>query len=669
MSGFGINSRYQNNTNNSNFQGGGESTGGSIRGVRVKNIVLDESSFGFEKYGENDSLGGINYEFIEKPEPGINVDLFAYPLFPHLQSYPIVNEIVYIISLPDWKVQFNASSVKTYYFTPINLQKSVNNNIIPNVGVNYPNPQKQNQKNTQQIEAGNTQKQDIPYSPKIPIEYTLPIRDLRLFDGDVALQGRWGNSIHFTRTMEPYSLNEWSQFGNKEDGKPLTIIRNGQEEITQGKYKPTSEKINDDKSSIWLTNTQKIPLNTPEGIEYKSYGTKAPQAPNEYVGDQIILNSGRLTFNSKSDSILLSSQKTINLNSIDSVNIDTNSFKIYSPLTYIGDVNDNNTQPAVLGDELVKVLTDIITDINLLNQTLGTEIGNLGVPLIATNLSSNRSQLDLSTSVEPYLKEILQPSVRIIQKLNSKNNNPENTPPSDKPLGEALVIDGKDDPNKAPPIEENTQRSDNPQSDNWVNQKGKIYIKGKNPTDTIYNSVSNDEKTSAKGINANKLRATLLHLGYQEKGIEIDNGGDITPELEKLASAFFTTIKEKYPNYKIRVTGGNDYFHHQTTKTVNPKQPDEKILWNPYSLHTKGNGLDFVVWPSKEEDLDNIVNILRGYVAGDTQFRFIDEYRKITKNKTKNHFHISYGGEAAGYREMKKALALVESGQIEKYIA
>ena len=41
--------------------------------------------------------------------------------------------------------------------------------------------------------------------------------------------------------------------------------------------------------------------------------------PNQYKGNQVILNAGRLLLNSKSDHLLLSSNKSINLNAQESV--------------------------------------------------------------------------------------------------------------------------------------------------------------------------------------------------------------------------------------------------------------------------------------------------------------------------------------------------------------
>lgn len=175
-----------------------------------------------------------------------------------------------------------------------------------------------------------------------------------------------------------------------------------------------------------------------------------------------------------------------------------------------------------------------------------------------------------------------------------------------------------------------TPRNSSPQVEQEVSNTGEI----KN------NPMAKD--ISGKGPNATKLRNVLSQLGYREKGIEIDNGGDISPQMADVSVAIFSKIKELYPSYKIIVTGGNDFYHHQLGYV---------------SRHTRGNGLDFVVSPHTENDLDNIVNILRGFAKGlNPNFRFIDEYRHLTSAGTADHFHMSWGVGTEGQASLTEAI-------------
>jgi hypothetical protein len=96
-----------------------------------------------------------------------------------------------------------------------------------------------------------------------------------------------------------------------------------------------------------------------------------PESPNEYVGEQVLINSGRLFFNSKKDSILLSAQKSINLNTNDSVNIDSkNKFVVDTREVYLG--SKDATEPIILGDKFLADFQKLLTNMISLTSALGT---------------------------------------------------------------------------------------------------------------------------------------------------------------------------------------------------------------------------------------------------------------------------------------------------------
>ena len=105
-----------------------------------------------------------------------------------------------------------------------------------------------------------------------------------------------------------------------------------------------------------------------------------PTNTNDYLGKQVIMNSDRLLFNAKDDSILLFSDKAIGFSTKGSIHFDTSSNKnsklvINTPNIYLGLKSDKNlpTEPAILGNELddwlggvnglLDVLEGIISDI------------------------------------------------------------------------------------------------------------------------------------------------------------------------------------------------------------------------------------------------------------------------------------------------------------------
>ena len=96
-----------------------------------------------------------------------------------------------------------------------------------------------------------------------------------------------------------------------------------------------------------------------------------------------------MLFNSKSDSILLSSNDTINLNSVNSLNVDTPKTIIASKEIYLGD--KNATEPVILGDKFLddfqKLLSSLISLCNALGTPIGTPtpfVPNAAIPAPAT---------------------------------------------------------------------------------------------------------------------------------------------------------------------------------------------------------------------------------------------------------------------------------------------
>ena len=341
-----------------------------IKPVRVKMISLNSDSYPvtWEKYGGYAGLGGILFEELTNPgTQQIESLSYAKPLFSNLKMFPVVNEIVYIISLPNADALKNPSSGKQlYYFQSINIWNSVHHNALPNTLANEPT----NAQNYASTEAGVEIQSDIEDND-INLGLTFKERDiknLQPFEGDVLLEGRWGNTIRFGSTVnESIPLNPWSDNGI--NGEPILIIKNGQTIEDNDSWIPQVENINTDKSSIYLTSNQQIPIEG-SSINYKSY-VKAPITPNEYTGEQILLNSGRLFFNAKSDSILLSAQNSINLNTLDTVNIDAkNKFVVDTREIYLG--SKDATEPIILGDKFLKDFQKLLTDIISLTSALTT---------------------------------------------------------------------------------------------------------------------------------------------------------------------------------------------------------------------------------------------------------------------------------------------------------
>ena len=113
-----------------------------------------------------------------------------------------------------------------------------------------------------------------------------------------------------------------------------------------------------------------------------------PKPPNIYQGKQAIINSDRILFNAKDDSILLFSNKAIGFSTNGSFHFDTgnneeNKFIVNTPNIYLGLQTNGNfpTEPALLGDktevwlnDLLDMIQELINDIKYqVSYTAGKE--------------------------------------------------------------------------------------------------------------------------------------------------------------------------------------------------------------------------------------------------------------------------------------------------------
>ena len=99
--------------------------------------------------------------------------------------------------------------------------------------------------------------------------------------------------------------------------------------------------------------------------------------PSQYEGEQIILSSGRLILNGRSDSVFLSSNQYIHINANEGVYIDVgpedtdnvaNKVYINSPLIQLGNEKKGNLQAVVKADDLAEILKEIVDAFDTFNK-------------------------------------------------------------------------------------------------------------------------------------------------------------------------------------------------------------------------------------------------------------------------------------------------------------
>lgn len=352
------------------------SQAGLIRSVRVLSIVLDDTHPKWKELGEYNGIGTIEYQNVLDPNPIDNPPI-AKPFHTNNRKYPLINEIVYLISLPNTSIGEFTSGQTEYYINTIGIWNSPHHNAYPE----NPNiPPDSQQKDYIETEAGSVRRV-TDQSTEINLGNTFiersDIHPLQAYEGDIIYEGRWGNSIRFGSTVNGFT--NWSSVG--ENGDPIILIRNGQGEQSNNGWITINENINNDDSSIYLTSTQNIPLQpSTVGTLSKSYPKDPPEEIEQYSGKQILLNSGRLVFNTNEDHILLSSNLSIGLKAVNGINIDTKGYTIInSPDIKLG--GKNATEPILKGDTTIELLSQLVTQLTSLTTLLQlvTPIGGPGV--------------------------------------------------------------------------------------------------------------------------------------------------------------------------------------------------------------------------------------------------------------------------------------------------
>lgn len=219
----------------------------------------------------------------------------AKPANTSIKKIPLIGELVLIFKsnsniTPSTTTEGQYNQEQWYYLSTIDVNSSINNNTVPG----YTNKGVYNGEIT---EIKGKSFKEILTSPLQP------------YEGDILIEGRSGNSIRFSNTLnnptyDGYHIKQNEMFSGPA-GDPVTIISNGRVN-KQGKEFIT-EHANIDNASIWLTSTQR--LNKFE-LNYK---TTIAENPNLYNKSQLIGSADRIILTSKLDDIILDAKKGIEI--------------------------------------------------------------------------------------------------------------------------------------------------------------------------------------------------------------------------------------------------------------------------------------------------------------------------------------------------------------------
>ena len=299
----------------------------SVKLGRVYDIVLDESH---PDYKFHKTIGAIRYNVFDDDTFEENAqNLYtAFPYDSTVTTLPLKGEVVEIMGGPKDEESRTDSEYKTYYGRVVSGWNAVNHNSLPK---------------------GDTDE-------KVETDLGEDIQELRINQlypnsGDTLIDGRTGNSIRLGGYKGAKSLIA----DKSSDAKPYIIINNGRVNKPDTLL-PVSEDINKDLSSIYIVSDHLVPLKQSR-TKLTSNVEKTVNA-DKYKGNQIILNSGRLVFNSKEEDIILTAKESLTISSKD-VNIDGEDYiSIDAKRIYLGenamiaDTQQGTPEPVVLGHQL-----------------------------------------------------------------------------------------------------------------------------------------------------------------------------------------------------------------------------------------------------------------------------------------------------------------------------
>jgi hypothetical protein len=373
--------------------------GSKIQGV-VYSVILDETHPYLKnredtKNKESIFVGAIQYKLTGQPSNDEASLPIAYPLDKNFKTLPVKNESVEIIK---------GAGGTTYYkrigpelspmadADPKNISK-----LFEPLKVTEDNSKEYSKVQSTGIARSNTNENSKHDGFGDYFVYEKGIHKLKLWEGDSLFESRFGQSIRF------------SGFNNDtKKYSPAIIIRNGENADSKKllENQVTKEDINRDGSIIAIT-SDKFQLGfVPGKVDDKGKGdfeTK-PESfenyPDKLVGDQILLNSGRIILSAKSGEMLFYSKKNygfisdgglsidnkggIDVSTKDNINFITNNkdFAIHSGKGSIF-LGDTELEPLVKGKKLVELLAELIDAIvaqNYLTPSGPSKVGPENLP-------------------------------------------------------------------------------------------------------------------------------------------------------------------------------------------------------------------------------------------------------------------------------------------------
>jgi hypothetical protein len=356
----------------------------------VYDVILDEN----HKYILNgkasvEDIGSIVYRRYDDTTTSSNDLPIAKVYDFNFKNLPTKNEKVQIFITPAGRFYKRLNSYQTPNINAVYNEISTYFENSKATNTNSNSQTSQNFREQQQTKISNTNTSSAKQYDGFGkyFQYTPNIHKLKLYEGDSVIESRFGQSIRFSAYANPKNIFS-----------PIIILRNSENDISQkiDAINTIDEDINRDGSIIAMTSTQyQLPflpgtVNKNGTSDFITKPDSFKDYPQKLIGDQILLNSGRIILSAKNGEMLFYSKKNYGFISDGALSIDN---KLGIEASVGGDINvitndrditfytgkgnislgDVDREPLVKGKQLKALLEDLIAAI--LNQTFLTPSG------------------------------------------------------------------------------------------------------------------------------------------------------------------------------------------------------------------------------------------------------------------------------------------------------
>lgn len=384
-------------------------TADTMLGV-VYDIVLNESNSNIQQSEDFKSkfIGAIWFRMAHETVNNDSKLYIAYPKSNNFKSIPVKNEYVSI----------SKGNIGNFVYerTGTEITPNVNGDVTA-INTNYTNDKKADVNSGRTY--GNvfstgivrTNQPDNNYSSYGDyFEKQDGIHRLRLYEGDTLIESRFGQSIRFSA----YNNNQNSY-------APSIIIRNYENQDNRDLDFNNSilEDVNRD-GSIIVLGSNNYQLDFKPGVvndrgvtDFETKPNSFRDYPNQLIGHQVLLNSGRVIISAKSGELIFYSKKNYGFISDGGLSIDN---RLGIDVNVGGDVNvttnnrnvtintgngkiqlgSKDIEPMVKGDTLIGLLTELVDAITqqvYLTPAGSTSVGPTNIAIFQKIKSQLRTAL------------------------------------------------------------------------------------------------------------------------------------------------------------------------------------------------------------------------------------------------------------------------------------